>query len=49
MIMLPLHSQYTAAVKLIIGQALPNKLAVGDVFVKQASGVFAEFIRVISW
>jgi hypothetical protein len=47
MIMLPLHSQYTAAIKRIIGQALPNKFALGDVFGKQASGMFAEFIRVI--
>jgi hypothetical protein len=42
--MLPLHSQDTAAVKIINGQALPTRLAVGDVFGKQAGGVFAEFI-----
>lgn len=45
MIMLPLHSQDTAAVKIINGQAVPTKIAAGDVFDKQASGGFAEFIR----
>lgn len=43
--MLPLHSQNTAAVKIINGQAIPTKIAAGDVFGKQASGVIAEFIR----
>jgi hypothetical protein len=43
-IMLPLHSQNTAAVKIISGQAVPPKKAGGDVFGKQAGGVFAEFI-----
>lgn len=43
-IMLPLHSQDTAAVKIISGQAVPAKLAAGDVFGKQAGGVFAEFL-----
>lgn len=38
MIMLPLHSQNTAAVKIISGQAVPVKLATGDVFGKQAGG-----------
>lgn len=36
--MLPLHSQNTAAIKLIIGQAVPTRKAVGDVFGKQAGG-----------
>jgi hypothetical protein len=43
-IMLPLHSQNTAAVKIISGQVVPTKIAVGGVFGKQASGVFAEFV-----
>jgi len=45
MIMLPLHSQNTAAVKIISGQAVPIILAIGDVFVKQAGINFAEFIK----
>jgi hypothetical protein len=45
MIMLPLHSQDTAAIKIFIGQALPTTLAVGDVFDKQAGGQIAEFKR----
>jgi hypothetical protein len=44
-IMLPLHSQNTAAVKIISGQAVPAKIATGDVFGKQAGGLFAEFIN----
>jgi hypothetical protein len=48
MIMLPLHSQDTAAIKIIIGQAIPTKLAAGDVFDKQAGGLIAEFIRIKS-
>lgn len=44
MIMLPLHSQNTAAVKIISGQAVPIRKATGDVFGKQAGGVFAEFV-----
>lgn len=43
-IMLPLHSQNTAAVKIITGQAVPTKIAAGGVFGKQAGGVFAEFV-----
>lgn len=43
-IMLPLHSQNTAAVKIISGQAVPIKRAMGDVFGKQAGGLFAEFV-----
>lgn len=42
--MLPLHSQNTAAVEVITGQAVPTKIAAGDVFDKQAGGVFAEFV-----
>lgn len=33
--MLPLHSQYTAAIDLHIGQVLPTKLKIGNVFNKQ--------------
>ena len=44
MIMLPLHSQNTAAVEVITGQAVPTKKATGDVFDKQAGGLFAEFV-----
>lgn len=45
MIMLPLHSQNTAAIKIIIGQAVPPRIAGGDVFDKQAGvGGVAEFV-----
>lgn len=48
MIMLPLHSQNTAAVKIITEQALPIKyITIGDVFVKQVNIKIAKFLFIL--